>query len=75
VSSALESAPAGAAREILGPTPPLIERLRGRHRLQLLVKGDLDDEGRRGMVRAAREALAGMKGIDLQWDVDPVTLS
>ena len=60
---------------VLGPTPALIERLRGRYRLQILVKGILDPDLRRDMVRTAREALSGMKSIDLQWDVDPVTLA
>lgn len=75
VVDALTAMSAGAAREILGPSPPPIERLRGRYRLQVLVKGELDSGTRGSMVRAAREALAGMKAIDLQWDVDPVSLS
>jgi primosomal protein N' (replication factor Y) len=67
---------AGPARTgVLGPTPALIERLRGRYRFQILVKGILEETARRGMVRAAREALAGMKSIDVQWDVDPITLA
>jgi primosomal protein N' (replication factor Y) len=61
--------------QVLGPTPALIERLRGRYRLQILVKGILDPHVRRSMVHEAREALSGMKGIDLQWDVDPVVLA
>ena len=42
VATALEEAVEGSSSEILGPTPALIERLRGRHRLQILVKGSLD---------------------------------
>jgi primosomal protein N' (replication factor Y) len=73
IAGALETAIAGALAAILGPTPALIERLRGRYRRQILVKGELDPQLRRKMLRAARKSLAGEKSVDLQWDVDPIT--
>jgi primosomal protein N' (replication factor Y) len=74
VAGALEKA-AGGAAGVLGPTPALIERLRGKHRLQILVRGLLDDGLRLGLLRAARASLSGMKPVELQWDVDPIELS
>jgi primosomal protein N' (replication factor Y) len=65
--------PAGAA--VLGPTPALVERVRGRHRFQILVRGTFAPDAPAAMVRSARESLAGAKQVDLQWDVDPVELS
>ena len=64
-----------AQAAVLGPTPALVERMRGRHRFQLLVRGTLEPEARGAMVRSARESLAGAKQVDLQWDVDPIELS
>ncbi|MCK4236780.1 MAG: primosomal protein N', partial [Candidatus Krumholzibacteria bacterium] len=61
--------------DVLGPTPALIERLRGKHRVQVLVKGNLDAGEKKKMVGAARKAVSGLGRIDLQWDVDPVDLS
>lgn len=75
VAAALEKTLTGAAPGVLGPTPALIERLRGRYRFQILVKGSLDEPLRRKLLGAARESLAGAKSIDLQWDVDPIALS
>ncbi|MGD1047214.1 MAG: primosomal protein N' [Candidatus Krumholzibacteriaceae bacterium] len=75
VAGALEKTTGGVSAGILGPTPALIERLRGRHRLQILVRGLLDDGLRLNLLRSARESLAGMKQVDLQWDVDPIELS
>lgn len=75
VAAALEKTLTGAAPGVLGPTPALIERLRGRYRFQILVKGSLDEPLRRRLLGAARESLAGAKSIDLQWDVDPIALS
>ena len=65
----------GAAAAILGPTPALVEWLRGTHRMQILVKGRLDDALVRELVRAARESLAKKPGVELLWDVDPMSLS
>jgi primosomal protein N' (replication factor Y) len=75
VAGALERSLAPANAAVLGPTPALVERMRGRHRFQILVRGALEPETRSAMVRSARDALAGAKQIDLQWDVDPIELS
>jgi len=75
VAAALEKTLPGEAPGVLGPTPALIERLRGRYRLQILIKGSLDGPLRRSLLGAARESLAGAKSVDLQWDVDPIALS
>jgi primosomal protein N' (replication factor Y) len=75
VAEAIGRSPAAAKAVLLGPTPALVERVRGRHRFHLLVRGALEQETRAAMARSALESLAGEKQIDLQWDVDPVALS
>jgi primosomal protein N' len=75
VAEAIGRSLAAANAVVLGPTPALVERVRGLHRFHLLVRGALETEIRGAMARAARESLAGEKRIDLQWDVDPVALS
>ena len=74
VRTALEGA-IGTAGNVLGPTPALLERLKRVWRFHLLVKGELDGALRRTAVSAAREAAAREKGVDVQWDVDPVSFS
>ncbi|MFA4947826.1 MAG: primosomal protein N', partial [Candidatus Krumholzibacteriia bacterium] len=75
IAGALERSLEPANAVVLGPTPALVERMRGRHRFQLLVRGTFEPEARSAMVRSARESLAGAKQVDLQWDVDPIELS
>jgi primosomal protein N' (replication factor Y) len=75
IAGALERSLEPASAVVLGPTPALVERMRGRHRFQLLVRGTFEPEARSAMVRSARESLAGAKQVDLQWDVDPIELS
>jgi primosomal protein N' (replication factor Y) len=75
IAEALERSLDPAKAAVLGPTPALVERMRGRHRFQLLVRGTFEPEDRAAMVRSARESLAGAKQVDLQWDVDPIELS
>jgi primosomal protein N' len=60
---------------VLGPTEALIGRLRGRYRLQVLVKGGLDDGERKKLIASAKKALKESKGVDLRWDFDPVQFS
>ena len=60
---------------VLGPTEAIIGRLRGRYRLQVLVKGGLDDRARKNLIASARKALKELKGVDLRWDFDPVQFS
>jgi primosomal protein N' (replication factor Y) len=59
--------------DVLGPAPALIGRLRGRHRVQILVRGGPDAAGKRALVVAARDA-ASSPGIEVQWDVDPIDI-
>jgi primosomal protein N' (replication factor Y) len=60
---------------VLGPTEALIGRLRGRYRLQVLVKGGLDDRARKNLIASAKKALKELRGVDLRWDFDPVQFS
>ena len=60
---------------VLGPTEALVGRLRGRYRLQVLVKGGLDDGERKKLIASAKKALKESKGVDLRWDFDPVQFS
>jgi primosomal protein N' (replication factor Y) len=75
IAGALERSLDPASAAVLGPTPALVERIRGRHRFQLLVRGTFEPEARGSMVRSARESIAGAKQVDLQWDVDPIELA
>jgi primosomal protein N' len=61
--------------DLLGPTPALVEEIRRMHRMQILVKIGADSPPVRELVYAARESLADTKGTELQWDVDPMSLS
>ncbi|HUV37642.1 MAG TPA: primosomal protein N' [Patescibacteria group bacterium] len=59
---------------ILGPVPALVERVRGRYRVQVLVRGVVDARLRRKIIQTARQAVSGLARTDIQWDVDPLTL-
>jgi primosomal protein N' (replication factor Y) len=61
--------------DILGPTPALIERLRGRYRILVLVKGAMTKEQKRSVVDTARKAVAGPGRTDLRWDFDPYDMT
>jgi len=65
----------GTGGEALGPTPALIEEVRRMHRMQILVKIGDGSPPVHELVKAARESLADTKGAELQWDVDPMSLS
>lgn len=58
---------------ILGPTPAVVEKLRGKYRFQLLVKGTLEPYEKKKLVLSAESALAKERGVELQWNVDPVS--
>ncbi|MBN1884108.1 MAG: primosomal protein N' [Candidatus Krumholzibacteriota bacterium] len=66
---------AGMLAGVLGPAPALVQRVRGRHRFRVLVRGPLDAVECRRFVDAASAALRDRSGLDLQWDVDPVNIS
>jgi primosomal protein N' (replication factor Y) len=62
---------------VLGPIPASIERMRGRHRRQILVKSS-DGERMRAIVRATLESLEAEKkhrGLKFDADVDPLETS
>jgi len=59
---------------VLGPVPAMIERLRGMFRVQLLIRADLGPEEKRTLVDTAREAVSRIRGLSLQWDVDPIDI-
>jgi primosomal protein N' (replication factor Y) len=75
-AAALAAAASGAVPEfsILGPVPAMIERLRGMFRVQLLIRADIGPGEKRKLVESAREALSGMRGTVLQWDIDPLDI-
>ncbi|MFQ5742274.1 MAG: primosomal protein N' [Acidobacteriota bacterium] len=66
---------AGSEAQILGPASPALARLRGRHRLQLLLRGadraSLRQLLRRGLRECRRQ---GKLPRDLRIDVDPLNL-
>jgi primosomal protein N' (replication factor Y) len=78
-SRTLEAARGLAARvapapgvELLGPAPAPLARLRGRHRFQLLVKGN-DEAAVRHAARSLRAAALGLRdGIQASVDLRPV---
>jgi primosomal protein N' (replication factor Y) len=65
---------AGAAVEVLGPVPPIIERMKGRYRRQILIKGNLSPQDKRkvlAMYEEVRRSTKGRGALELRWDVDP----
>jgi primosomal protein N' (replication factor Y) len=60
---------------VLGPAPPPIERVRGRHRQQILLR-HADVPGLRALARAARAGGAALRrrGLRLVVDVDPISM-
>lgn len=65
----------GGPIDVLGPVPALVERVRGRYRVHVLVRGNVDVRRKKDMIRVAREAVEGLPRTDIQWDVDPLTLT
>jgi primosomal protein N' (replication factor Y) len=65
---------AGRGIAVLGPTPPLIPRVKNRFREHMLLKGPIR-QADKDAVLAAFQGLAekrrGARAIDLRWDVDP----
>ncbi|HEX2484983.1 MAG TPA: primosomal protein N', partial [Myxococcota bacterium] len=69
------AAPTPAGRlEVLGPAPAPLARLRGRHRIQLLLKGP-ERSAVRGLARAAARAAERLpRALQVQLDLDPVQM-
>jgi primosomal protein N' (replication factor Y) len=62
----------GEAADVLGPSPAPLERLRGKHRWQLLLRA----EGHGPILRLGRalQAAPALPGVELVVDVDPAAL-
>jgi primosomal protein N' (replication factor Y) len=59
---------------VLGPAPPLVPRVRNRHREHILLKGRIaqtDKDAVLGAFRRMAESRRGARAIELRWDVDP----
>ena len=74
VAAALADTGLVPSRDLLGPVPALIARLRGKHRVQILVRGDHGAREKSALVGAARAAAAAARGADVQWNVDPLEI-
>lgn len=72
-----ERTPASEEIVILGPIPASVEKLRGRHRWQLLVKSADGDAARRAVRRTLEkvEEEGRNKGLKFDVDVDPLEMS
>jgi primosomal protein N' (replication factor Y) len=64
----------GGGHEILGPAPAVFARLQGRHRFQLLVKGEPSRAEKDWLVRCGQALRDAWRGLDVVIDVDPVGL-
>jgi primosomal protein N' (replication factor Y) len=59
---------------VLGPTPPLVPRVKNRYREQMLLKGAIQQADKDAVLAAFKDLVGrgrGRSGIDLRWDVDP----
>jgi primosomal protein N' (replication factor Y) len=63
----------GGTGDVLGPVPAPLARLKGRHRLQLLVKTGHLDEARRAM-RSVKSLARSDRALRVTADVDPVSM-
>lgn len=84
VLSAFMESWASAARQllarrnvaVLGPTPPLVPRVKNRYREQMLLKGPISQADKDAVLAAFKDLIGkgrGRSGIELRWDVDPET--
>ncbi len=65
---------AGRGVAVLGPSPPLVARVKNRFREQILLKGSLSQvhkDAALATFRRLADAHRGGGAIDLRWDVDP----
>ncbi len=59
---------------VLGPSPPLVARVKNRFREQILLKGAISQthkDSAMAIFKRLAESRRGTSGIDLRWDVDP----
>jgi primosomal protein N' (replication factor Y) len=59
---------------VLGPAPAVFPRLHDRFRFQILVKGTLNRREKAWLAGVLADARAGLRGIDVIHDVDPVSV-
>jgi primosomal protein N' (replication factor Y) len=59
--------------EVLGPAPAPLAQLRGKHRLRLLIKGELREDVRAAAARAL-EPLTGHPDVEVIVDTDPLDM-
>jgi primosomal protein N' (replication factor Y) len=60
--------------ELLGPSPPLVPRIRNRHREHVLIKGDFTAADKKEMLAVFSKVAAAApngRSVELRWDVDP----
>jgi primosomal protein N' (replication factor Y) len=66
---------AGGKRvDVLGPTPPVVARVKNRYREQILIKGALSQADKNKVLTLFQQIVERRKlarSIDLRWDVDP----
>ncbi|NIM19265.1 MAG: primosomal protein N' [Candidatus Latescibacteria bacterium] len=65
--------PRGKA-DILGPSPPVIARVKNRYREQVLIKGRFSSENKQAALTAFERITAreeGGRSVELRWDIDP----
>lgn len=60
--------------EILGPSPPLVPRVKNRHREHVLIKGGFTDAQKKEMLAVYHKVTLeepNGRSVELRWDVDP----
>ncbi len=65
---------AGSGVAVLGPSPPLVARVKNRFREQILLKGAISQshkDAALAVFKRLTESRRGASGIELRWDVDP----
>jgi primosomal protein N' len=73
-TAAVRGAIGGHGVSVLGPTPPLVARVKNRYREQILIKGNISQADKRAALDLYQEINDRRKlarSIDLRWDVDP----
>lgn len=69
---------AGQGVVVLGPSPPLVARVKNRFREQILMKGAVTQahkDAALSLWKRLADSRRGGSGIDLRWDVDPESFS
>ncbi len=64
----------GGSADVLGPSPPVVPRIKNRYREQVLIKGRLSDAFKKEVLKVFEGIAAverGGGGVELKWDVDP----